>query len=70
MIAIVMLATSGVNSMLTRPRSTEAADLHIGGSSTRRWIQSVKSAGRTPTKNTPRQPHTGITIRLTTAARP
>ena len=69
-IAIVTPAISGLKSALKRPRSVGAAARQIFGSSMRRWIQSVKSAGRTPTKNTPRHPHTGRTSRLTSAASP
>src|SRR5436189_53932 len=54
--AIVTLAISGLKSALKRPRSVLATDRHIFGSSTLRRIHSVKSAGRTPPKNTPRQP--------------
>jgi hypothetical protein len=43
---------------------------HISGSFTLRRIQSVKSAGMMPTKNTARQPKRGSTIAVTIAARP
>src|SRR5262245_9336308 len=66
----VLLATPGANSALIRPRSAEDDSRQIFGSSTRWRIQIVNSAGRTPTKNTPRQPQIGMTIRLTSAARP
>src|SRR3954463_3615484 len=66
----VTRATCGANSRLIRPRSDAAVVCQILGSSTRRRIHSVNSAGRTPTKKTPRHPHSGITIKLTRAARP
>jgi hypothetical protein len=59
-----------LKSVLNRPRSVGAADFHSGGSSRLRRIHSVNSAGSTPTKKTPRHPQIGITIRLTSAARP
>jgi hypothetical protein len=66
----VSFATRGAKSALMRPRSTAGVWSQIVGSATPRRIQIVKSAGRTPTKNTPRQPQIGSTIRLTSAARP
>ena len=66
----VIRARSLVKRALTRPRSAAGVRRHSSGSSTFRRIQSVKSAGRTPTKNTPRHPQIGMTIRLTAAARP
>ena len=66
----VTFATFGVNSRLIRPRSALALSSQICGSSTLRRIHIVKSAGRTPTKKTPRQPQMGMTIRLTSAAKP
>ena len=69
-IAVVTAATFGLNSELKRPRSATSALRHIFGSSRFRRIHSVKSAGSTPTKNTPRQPQSGMTMRLTSAARP
>ena len=66
----VTLAIFGVNSRLIRPRSALALSSQICGSSTLRRIHIVNSAGRTPTKKTPRQPQIGITIRFTSAAKP
>src|SRR5262245_18163466 len=63
-------AIDGANSIPIRPRSRADVLCQIAGSSTRRRIQIVKSAGSTPTKKTPRQPQIGITIRLTSAASP
>src|SRR5262245_31675343 len=68
--AMVTVRMRGSNNMPKRPRSAGAADFHKTGSSTLRRIHSVKSAGSTPTKKTPRQPQSGITIMLTSAARP
>ena len=67
---LVVRATPGANSDEIRPRCDASERRHSSGSSSRCRIQMVKSAGSTPTKNTPRQPQIGITIRLTTAARP
>src|ERR671921_3025458 len=59
-IATVTLLISGLNSVLKRPRSVASAVFHIAGSSTLRRIHIVNSAGSTPTKKTPRQPHRGM----------
>src|SRR6478736_5809213 len=64
-IAVVTAATFGLKSELNRPRSATSALRHSFGSSRFRRIQRVKSAGSTPTKNTPRQPQSGMTIRFT-----
>src|SRR5262249_50491020 len=69
-IAVVTAAMFGLNSELNRPRSATSAVRHILGSSMLRRIHIVNSAGSTPTKKTPRHPHSGSTTRLTRAARP
>src|SRR3954451_17956327 len=66
----VTFAIGGTNSMLTRARSDGGGSSQIFGSRTFCWIHIVNSAGMTPTKKTPRQPHSGITSRLTSAASP
>src|SRR4051812_39259690 len=66
----VSFATRGVNSRPMRPRSVFDDSSQIFGSSTLRRIHIVNNAGMTPTKNTPRQPQTGMTSRFTRAARP
>src|SRR5262245_299328 len=69
-IAVVTAATFGLKSELNRPRSATSAARHIFGSSMFRRIHIVNSAGSTPTKKTPRQPQSGMTTRLTSAASP
>src|SRR5438128_10683695 len=59
--ATVIETTDGSKIAPRRPRAAVAASRQIGGSSTCCWIQTVKSAGSTPTKNTPRHPQIGIT---------
>src|SRR5437764_4536963 len=66
----VIFAIAGVKSSEMRPRSAFDDSIQIFGSSTLRRIHSVNTAGSTPTKNTPRHPHKGITSRLTNAAKP
>src|SRR5262245_2943422 len=68
--AVVTAATFGLNNEPKRPRSATSAVRHIFGSSMLRRIHIVNSAGSTPTKKTPRQPQSGMTIRFTRAARP
>src|SRR5258708_23147268 len=60
----VTFAIAGVKSSEMRPRSAFDDSSQICGSSTLRRIQSVHTAGSTPTKNTPRHPQIGITSRL------
>ena len=52
---------------LNDPRR-RAASRHKRGSSTRARTQRVRNAGRTPMKNTARQPHRGSTSIVTSAA--
>src|SRR5258708_34259966 len=66
----VTFAIAGVKSSEMRPRSAFDDSSQICGASTLRRIQSVNTAGSTPTKNTTRNPQSGIKSRLTNAARP
>ena len=71
-IAAVSRARSPWNSSAKRPapRPPAVRVFQISGSSTYACIHTVSNAGSTPTKNTPRHPHRGITSRLTSAAAP
>ena len=55
---------------MSENRAVVVLCFHMSGSSTFRRTHSVKRAGRTPTKNTTRQPHVGRTRAVTSAAAP
>ena len=67
---IVTRAMPLANSDVTRGVLCEdlAALIQILGSETRRWIQSVRNAGRIPMKKTARHPNRGSTMADTNAA--
>ena len=71
--AMVSRRIGGRKMSANTPREAAGAlrdSRQIAGSSTLRRTHSVNSAGRIPTKNTPRQPHTGSTMAVTIAAAP